>query len=59
MSEAKTNAGVRECTVSARVIRADGTVEDLGVIAAYHRNPLRRWWMQRQIRKREHQQGRR
>ncbi len=30
-------------SVEAVVTRADGTVEDLGVIAYYHRNPLRRW----------------
>lgn len=30
-------------TVEAVVIRADGSREDLGRVAYYHRNPLRRW----------------
>lgn len=30
-------------SVEATVIRADGRVERLGVIAYHHRNPLRRW----------------
>jgi hypothetical protein len=33
---------MREGTMSVIVTRADGTVEDLGVVAYYHRNPLRR-----------------
>ena len=28
----------------ARVIRADGTIEDLGLVGAYYRNPIRRAW---------------
>jgi hypothetical protein len=38
---------VKEITWEAKVIRADGTVEDLGVIAYYHRNPVKRLrhWM--------------
>lgn len=35
--------GARQVTFEARVIRADGTVEELGVIAYYHANPLKRW----------------
>jgi hypothetical protein len=31
-----------EMVLEARVIRADGTVEDLGVIAYWNRNPFRR-----------------
>jgi hypothetical protein len=30
--------------LEAVVIRADGTRRELGVIAYYHRNPLRRLW---------------
>jgi hypothetical protein len=30
-------------SISAIVTRADGTVEDHGVIAYHHKNPLRRW----------------
>lgn len=38
-----TRIGVRQQTVEATVIRADGTVQHLGTIAYWHRNPLRRW----------------
>lgn len=35
----------RESSISAIVTRADGTVEDLGEIAYWHRNPIMRlWW---------------
>lgn len=37
-----TKANVKSASISAIVIRADGTTEDLGMIAYYHRNPLRR-----------------
>jgi len=30
-------------SLEATITRADGTVEHLGVIAYWHRNPLRRW----------------
>jgi hypothetical protein len=30
--------------INAVIIRADGTHEDLGTIASWHRNPLKRWW---------------
>lgn len=33
---------VREASISAVVIRADGTREDLGVVSYYHKNPLMR-----------------
>lgn len=33
----------KETTLSAVVTRADGTVENLGVVTYWHRNPLRRW----------------
>jgi hypothetical protein len=33
---------VKSATLEAVIIRADGTREDLGVIARYERNPLRR-----------------
>ena len=42
MSQINTRIEVKEQSVSAVVTRADGTVEDLGLIAYYHRNPLRR-----------------
>jgi len=37
-----TNAKAREASISAVVTRADGRVEDLGVISYYHRNPWKR-----------------
>lgn len=44
MSEHIAKQSVEKMTLEAVVIRADGTQEDLGVIAEYHRNPLRRLW---------------
>lgn len=38
-----TRSGAREASISATVTRADGTVEHLGVVSYWHRNPLRRW----------------
>jgi hypothetical protein len=36
---------IGEASIHAVITRADGTVEDLGVIAYHHKNPLRRlWW---------------
>ena len=34
---------VSSCSIHAVVTRADGTVEDLGLISYTSRNPLRRW----------------
>jgi hypothetical protein len=34
---------VKEVTFSAVVTRADGTVEDLGVIQYWHTNPIKRF----------------
>jgi len=34
---------LREASISAVVIRADGSIEDLGQISYWHKNPLRRW----------------
>lgn len=36
-------SGPVELSIEAVVIRADGTVEDLGVVSYWHKNPLRRW----------------
>ena len=44
MGEIRTTADAEMVALSAIVTRADGTVEDLGVIAYHHRNPLRRLW---------------
>jgi hypothetical protein len=40
----KTNA--KEASIEAIVIRADGSRENLGTIAYWHRNPMRRLWWQ-------------
>ncbi len=37
------NLRPRERTLSAVITRADGTVEDLGAIAYWHRNHVRVW----------------
>jgi hypothetical protein len=42
--------GVREATLSVQVTRADGTVENLGIVAYHHESPFRRLiWHARQI----------
>lgn len=38
------NAKAKESFITAVITRADGTVEDLGVVSYWHRNPLRRYW---------------
>lgn len=27
------------------VIRKDGTIEDLGVVVEFHKNPIKNWWI--------------
>lgn len=46
------SVGTKMVSVEAKVIRADGTVEDLGAIAFWHANPLRRlqWKLGRWLR---------
>jgi hypothetical protein len=34
---------LQDATISIRVIRADGTIEDYGVVSFYHRNPVLRF----------------
>ena len=41
---------VRRTEISAVITRADGTVENLGVVSSWHRNPLIRAW--RKLRRR-------
>lgn len=36
-------SGAREMSIRAVVTRADGRVEDHGVVTYWHKNPLRRW----------------
>ena len=43
MSELLSGAKPRELELSVVVIRADGTREDLGTVARWQRNPLKRW----------------
>lgn len=42
-------SGIKSITWEAVITRADGTIEDLGVIAEYHRNPWTRFkrWLAR------------
>jgi hypothetical protein len=44
MTEVIAYQPVKRSELSATITRADGTVEELGVIAAWHRNPLMRLW---------------
>lgn len=37
-------SGVKRVSLEATVIRADGSVEHLGEVAVWHRNPLARAW---------------
>jgi len=36
------NAKVKQMEISARIVRADGTIEDLGTIQYWHKNPIKR-----------------
>lgn len=38
------NANLKEVQIEAVVIRANGTVERLGTVSYWHRNPLIRWF---------------
>lgn len=42
MPDMTARPNLKHIEMSAVVIRADGTVEDLGVIAEWHKNPIRR-----------------
>lgn len=42
MAGLRVSQQVKNASISAVIIRADGTREDLGVIAYYHKNPLKR-----------------
>lgn len=37
------NGKAREGSIEATIIRADGTIEPLGVVSYWHRNPIKRW----------------
>lgn len=49
MSAQVTNvpAGAESVAVEATVIRRDGSREELGQVAYWHRNPIKRWLGQR------------
>lgn len=49
----------REAKIEAVVIRANGTRQNLGTIAYYHRNPLRRlaWRVRQAVRKLYRKEG--
>jgi len=42
MGEIRTSQPVKMVSLEAKVIRANGDVEDLGMIAYWHRNPFKR-----------------
>ena len=45
-----TKSKVKECVVEAVIKRADGTVENLGVVSYYSTNPLKMlWWRLKQL----------
>lgn len=48
-----TNSDVKSAEIQAVIIRADGTVQDLGTIAYYHVNPLKRFafWLKKKLKR--------
>ena len=42
MTTVRSRQGLRQTSIRAVITRADGTVEDLGMISYWHKNPLRR-----------------
>lgn len=56
MTEQKAKSHLREASIEATVIRADGTREELGVVSYYHRNPLKRaaWAVKQKLRSNQH-----
>ena len=51
MAMLRVPSGARESSIEAVITRADGTVERLGQVAYWHKNPLRRalWRFRRMI----------
>ena len=43
MSGVRVNQQIKWATIEATITRADGTVETLGCVSYYHKNPLKRW----------------
>lgn len=48
----------KSSSITAVVIRANGKVENLGLIAFWHRNPIKRWAVNRFIKIKERINGR-
>lgn len=48
----------KSSSISAVVTRADGSIENLGVIAYWHKNPLKRWAVNCYIKIKERFNGR-
>lgn len=44
MGEIHVPANAESVELQAVIVRADGTVEDLGTVAYWNKNPLRRFW---------------
>lgn len=42
MSSVTVSSPAKEATIEMIVTRADGTIENLGVVSYWHRNPLKR-----------------
>lgn len=50
MATVQTNVPAREATIEMVVTRADGTVENLGVVSYWHKNPIKRLaWRVKQL----------
>lgn len=49
--QAFSKSKIKAATFDVVVTRADGTVENLGTVAYYHRNPLKRWfyWLKKKL----------
>lgn len=47
------NSDIKSAEIQAVIIRADGTKQDLGTIAYYHRNPLKRFafWLKTKLKR--------
>jgi hypothetical protein len=52
MSNVVARGNAREASISCVVIRADGRIDDYGVVSYWHRNPLKRlaWKLKNWIR---------
>lgn len=49
--EIKAKGRAEQATIEAKIIRADGTVEELGVVSYWHRRWYKRlWWRLRHVR---------